>query len=90
MSHMQQRTCLWTLAILLVLWVGALAVGEQWGRAEQFQPWGVQSPMQRQGPAAEVIISLNMAMCILFVHAHLSLSFLSDILCQTSVLLGCI
>ena len=67
-----------------------MAVGEQWGRAEQFQPWGVQSPMQRQGPAAEVIISLNMAMCILFVHAHLSLSFLSDMLCQTSVLLGCI
>ncbi|DBB10859.1 TPA: hypothetical protein ACH3X3_007329 [Trebouxia sp. C0006] len=30
-----------------------MAVGEQWGRAEQFQPWGVQSPMQRQGPAAE-------------------------------------
>jgi len=67
----------------------AMAVGEQWGRAEHTQPWGVQSPMQRQGPAAEVIITLSMAMCILFVHAHLSLSFLSDILCQTSVLLGC-
>ena len=65
-----------------------MTVGEQWGRAEQFQPWGVQSPMQRQGRATEVIISLSMAMCMLFVHAHLPLSFLSDIFCQTSVLLG--
>ncbi len=58
-----------------------MAAGEQWGRAEQSQPWGVQSPMQRQRRPAEVIISLSMAMCILFVHAHLSSSFLSDILC---------
>ena len=66
-----------------------MAVGEQWGSAEHFQPWGVQSPMQRQRRAAEVIISLSMAMRMLFVHAHLSLSFLSGILCQTSVLFGC-
>jgi len=67
-----------------------MAVGEQWGRAEHFQPWGVQSPIQRQRRAAEVIISLSMAMCILFVHAHLSSSLLLDILCQTSDLFGCI
>ncbi|DBA70773.1 TPA: hypothetical protein ACH3X2_011669 [Trebouxia sp. C0005] len=31
-----------------------MAVGEQWGRAELFpQPWGVQSPRQRQRRAAE-------------------------------------
>jgi len=48
-----------------------MAIGEQWGRAERIQPWGVQSPMQSPIPAAEVIISLSMAMCMLFVHAHL-------------------
>ena len=59
-----------------------MAVGEQWGRAEQTQPWGAQSPVQRQTRAAEVIITLSLAMCMLFVHAHLSLSFFSDVLCQ--------
>ena len=66
-----------------------MAVGEQWGRAEHIQTWGVQSPMQRQRPAAEVIISQTMAMCMLFVHAHPSVVFLLDILTHTSVLFGC-
>lgn len=67
-----------------------MAVGEQWGRAELFpQPWGVQSPRQRQRRAAEVIISLSMDLCVFFVHAYLSLSFLSHILCQNLVLFRC-
>ncbi|DBB05713.1 hypothetical protein WJX77_011240 [Trebouxia sp. C0004] len=37
-----------------------MAVGEQWGRAEHFQLWGVQSPMQRQGRAAEAA-AVNLA-----------------------------